>query len=146
MLTTSPVLGYPLDQGDMILDTDASDVGIGVVLSQAQQRTEHVLAYGSRKLTKTEQNYCTTLTRRKEPEGQLARWQERLGEYDFENFYRAGQLHHNARPVKETLCPVLPVQAAKCTPCSEDIGPQLMRCQQDTAVGQVMLSAVGVDE
>ena len=35
-LTTAPVLGYPLDQGDMILDTDASDVGIGVILSQIQ--------------------------------------------------------------------------------------------------------------
>jgi hypothetical protein len=28
LLTTAPILGYPLDQGNMILDTDASDVGI----------------------------------------------------------------------------------------------------------------------
>lgn len=44
----------------MILHTDASDVDIGAVLSQVQQGTERVLAYGSRKLTKTKQNYCTT--------------------------------------------------------------------------------------
>ncbi|KAF7649234.1 hypothetical protein LDENG_00144740 [Lucifuga dentata] len=60
LLTTAPVLGYPLDQGNMILDTDMSDVGIGAVLSQVQQGQEHVLAYGSRTLSKTEQNYCTT--------------------------------------------------------------------------------------
>ena len=59
-LTTTPVLGYPLDEGNMLLDTDASDTGIGAVLSQVQHGRERVLAYGSRKLSKTEQNYCTT--------------------------------------------------------------------------------------
>lgn len=60
LLATVPVLGYPLNQGIMILDTDASYVGVGAVLSQVQQGTERVLAYGSHKLSKTEQNYCTT--------------------------------------------------------------------------------------
>ncbi len=60
LLTIAPVLGYPLDHCEMILDTDASDVGISAVLSQVQQGAERVLAYGSRKLSKTEQNYCTT--------------------------------------------------------------------------------------
>jgi len=50
----------PLDQGDMILDTDTSDVDIGAVLYQMQQGRERVLAYGSCALSKTEQNYCTT--------------------------------------------------------------------------------------
>ena len=40
LLTTAPILGYPLDQGNMILDTDASDVGIGAVLSQVQAGCE----------------------------------------------------------------------------------------------------------
>lgn len=31
-LTSAPVLGYPLDHGEMTLDTDASDTGIGAVL------------------------------------------------------------------------------------------------------------------
>ncbi|GLD63217.1 uncharacterized protein AKAME5_001485900 [Lates japonicus] len=44
----------------MILDTDASDVGIGAILSQVQRGRENGLAYDSRKLSKTEQNYCTT--------------------------------------------------------------------------------------
>uniref|UniRef100_A0AAV2LF77 Reverse transcriptase/retrotransposon-derived protein RNase H-like domain-containing protein n=1 Tax=Knipowitschia caucasica TaxID=637954 RepID=A0AAV2LF77_KNICA len=44
LLTTAPVLGYPLDQGEMVLDTDASDTGIGAVLSQMQDGAERVLA------------------------------------------------------------------------------------------------------
>lgn len=56
LLTIAPVLGCPLDQGNMILDTDTSDVDIGAVLPQVQQGTEQVLAYGSRKLSKTQQN------------------------------------------------------------------------------------------
>ncbi|RXN36309.1 krab-a domain-containing [Labeo rohita] len=37
LLTTAPILGYPMDSGDLILDTDASNFGIGAVLSQLQQ-------------------------------------------------------------------------------------------------------------
>ncbi|CAI5656958.1 unnamed protein product [Oreochromis niloticus] len=46
-LTSAPVLGYPIDHGEMILDNDDSDTGIGAVLSQMQQGVERVLAYGS---------------------------------------------------------------------------------------------------
>ncbi|KAJ8346470.1 hypothetical protein SKAU_G00278710 [Synaphobranchus kaupii] len=58
-LTSAPVLGYPLDSGELFLNTDASDWGIGAVLSQVQGGKERVLAYGSRRLSATEQN-CTT--------------------------------------------------------------------------------------
>lgn len=43
----------------MILDTDTSHTGIGAILSQMQGGAESVLAYGSRKLAKPEQSYCT---------------------------------------------------------------------------------------
>ncbi|KAI4880801.1 hypothetical protein NFI96_008107 [Prochilodus magdalenae] len=143
LLTTTPVLGYPRDSGDLILNTDASHFGIGAVLSQMQDGVERVLAYGSRRLSSTEQNYCTTrrellavveftrhfrqyllgrpfivrsdhsslrwVVKMKEPEGQLARWLEKLAEYDFEVVHRPGHHHHNAdvtsrRPCRPT-CP-----------------------------------------
>ena len=59
-LTSAPVLGYPLDGGQLFLDTGASDWGIRAVLSQVQEGVERVLAYGSRRMSATEQNYCTT--------------------------------------------------------------------------------------
>ncbi len=59
-LITAPVLGYPEDDGPIILDTDAANFGIGCVLSQVQNGKERVLAYGSRSLSKEELNYCVT--------------------------------------------------------------------------------------
>jgi transposase InsO family protein len=59
-LTTAPVLSYPNETGKFILDTDASNTGLGAVLSQIQNGVEHVIAYASRKLTKSEKRYCVT--------------------------------------------------------------------------------------
>ena len=111
-------LAYPDYSKRFILDTDASNYGIGAVLSQiSNDGSECVIAYASRSLSRQEQRYCVTrrellaivefvqhfrqyllgrqFTLRtdhgslvwvrnfKEPEGQLARWLERLEEYDF---------------------------------------------------------------
>ena len=60
-LLQAPILGYPReDGGQFILDTDASDVGIGGVLSQLQNDEEVVISYGSRTLSPAERNYCVT--------------------------------------------------------------------------------------
>lgn len=57
ILTEAPVMAYPRDEGEYILDTDACDVSIGAVLSQIQDGQEKVIAYGSRTLNKAETNY-----------------------------------------------------------------------------------------
>lgn len=60
-LISSPVLAYPDHTKPFILDTDASNTGIGGVLSQqGPDGEERVIAYASRVLSKPERNYCVT--------------------------------------------------------------------------------------
>ena len=57
-LTTAPILAYPLANEPFIIDTDASDSGIGAVLSQVQLGEERVIGYHSLRLDKTQRRYC----------------------------------------------------------------------------------------
>ncbi|KAJ8333827.1 hypothetical protein SKAU_G00411460 [Synaphobranchus kaupii] len=126
-LTEAPVLAYPDAQRPFIVDTDASNIGVGAVLSQEDEDGERV-AYYSRALGKVERNYCVTrrellavvralhhylqgshfllrtdhasltwLLNFKDPEGQVARWLEQLQGYDFKIRHRAGRLHGAAQ-------------------------------------------------
>lgn len=61
ILTGPDIMGYPMNEaGTFLLDTDASGVGIGGVLSQIQAGRERVIAYASRSTNKAERNYCIT--------------------------------------------------------------------------------------
>ena len=133
------VLAYPDPKISFVLDTDASDCGIGGVLSQVQDGVERVVAYGSRSLSAAEKNYCTTrkellaivwfmehfrhyllggeflvrtdhgalrwLLSFKEPEGQIARWLERLQVFNFVIAHRPGTQHGNADGLSRRPCP-----------------------------------------
>ena len=59
-LTQGPILAQPDLSKTFILDTDASDTGIGAVLSQIGPQGEKVVAYFSKSLSRSESNYCTT--------------------------------------------------------------------------------------
>ena len=137
-LSSPPLLSFPDFSRPFIVDTDASDVGIGSVLSQIQEDgAEHVIAYASRVLTKAERQY--SVTRRElpaviysfdhfrqyllgqpfllrsdhgslkwlqsfyNPEGQLARWLEKLQEYSFTIEHRPGTKHLNADALSRLL-------------------------------------------
>ena len=61
LLITAPVLAYPRFGHDkeFILETDASGIGLGAVLSQKQDDGHlHPIAYASRSLNPHEKNYC----------------------------------------------------------------------------------------
>ena len=144
-LSTAPVLTLPMPDDEYILDCDASKHGISGILGVMRDGREHVVAYFSRILSKTERNYCVTrlelmavikavahfhvylygrkftlrtdhaslrwLMNFKEPEGQVARWIERLQLYDYVTVHRAGRLHSNAdslsrRPCLDAACKV----------------------------------------
>ena len=60
-LCSTPIVAFPDFSRQFTLDTDASDVGIGEVLSQKDDEGhEGVVAYGSRAISRTERRYCVT--------------------------------------------------------------------------------------
>lgn len=59
-LMAAPILSYPTPTGQFLLDTDASNVCVGAVLSQLQDGEEKVIAYGSAHLQSPQQRYCVT--------------------------------------------------------------------------------------
>jgi hypothetical protein len=59
-LCAAPIPAYPKPREEFIVDTDASNCGIGGVLSQVQDGQERVIAYYSNTLNKAERNYSVT--------------------------------------------------------------------------------------
>ena len=60
VLTSAPILSYPTEDDLFILDTDASNEGMGSVLSQVQNGIERVICYFSKAFSKQERRYCVT--------------------------------------------------------------------------------------
>lgn len=60
LLTSSPILAYPILGLEYFLDSDASAEALGSILSQIQDGHERVIGYYSRSFNKQERNYCVT--------------------------------------------------------------------------------------
>ena len=58
-LCSSPILKLPEVDKEFVLQTDASDIGIGAVLLQEEDGAKKPVAYASRKLKKAELSYAT---------------------------------------------------------------------------------------
>ncbi len=59
-VTSAGCLSFPTPDGLFILDTDASSLALGAVLSQVQDGVVKPICYASNTLLKTQRNYCTT--------------------------------------------------------------------------------------
>lgn len=59
-LVSTPVLATPDFSVPFVIQTDASDVGVGAVLTQEQDGEERVIAYMSQKLSPTQRRYHVT--------------------------------------------------------------------------------------
>lgn len=59
-LVSAPVLASPNFSEPFTIHTDASDTGLGGLLTQTIEDQEKVIAYASRSLSKTERNYSVT--------------------------------------------------------------------------------------
>ena len=59
-LTQTPVLAYPSQNDHLVLDTDASNYGMGAVLSQIQDDSEKVVCFFGKSFSGPERNYCVT--------------------------------------------------------------------------------------
>jgi len=59
-LVEATSLAFPVPQEPCVLDTDASDVAVGAVLSQRADGIERPIAFFSRVMNVTQRNYCTT--------------------------------------------------------------------------------------
>ena len=125
-LFRAPILAFPTEHGDYILDTDASNFGLGGVLRQIQDEVECVIAYCSHALRPSQRKYCTTkremlaavsmciqfrsylrctkgdhkslvwLHRFKDPEGMMARWLHTVQQFQFSIVHRVSRDHGNA--------------------------------------------------
>ena len=185
-LCSAPVLAFPDFSRQFILDTDASDVGIGGVLSQVDDHgNERVIAFGSRSLSKPERRYCVTrrellavveftseyrpylvgrrfvlrtdhgsltwLRNFRDPDGQIARWLERLQELDFDTVHRRGRIHTNADALSRLPCQqcgreshttsedLLVSVTAVLPPLPEGMGDKVRQAQlADTVLGPLL--------
>ena len=129
-LISAPLLHFPRKDLPYVVDTDASEYGIGGVLAQQDGDQELVIAYYSKSLNAAQRKYCTTrkellamvavlqanksyllgghfsvrtdhkallwLARLKDAQGMMARWFNKLQQFDFTITHRAGKKHLNA--------------------------------------------------
>ena len=59
-LVSAPILTNPAFSLEFLIECDASNTGVGGVLTQIQNGEERVIAFASRTLSRTEQNYTVT--------------------------------------------------------------------------------------
>ena len=143
-LIHAPILAFPTETGQYILDTDASNFGLGGVLSQIQDEVERVVAYcscctikremladvamciqfrsylGGAKFTlRTDHKSLVWLHQFKDTEGMMARWLHALQQFQLSIIHRPGRDHGNADGLSR-------VPASPCRQCTRPDCPPVV--------------------
>ena len=134
-LLSAPIMSFPNETGEFILDTDASDVKRYCVTRKELLATVFFINYyrhyliGRHFLVRTDHKPLKWLFNLKDPSGQIARWLETLASFNFSMSHRAGKSHSNADGMSRHPCP-----PHACTCCEEvllDCGP-CKKCEKET--------------
>ena len=178
-LTEAPVLAFPRfdrQAGSMVLQTDASGVGLGAVLEQEG----HVIGYASRTLSRSESNYsviqreCLAIVwgmkqfrhyllgrpfqlmtdhaplqwlAEQKSEGLLCRWALAVQEYDFSIVYRKGVSNGNADALSRRKDSIpLTVHSALTTIHSGLAIEDVRQAQQNDAMIQKLRNALELSQ
>ncbi|GFT98957.1 hypothetical protein TNCV_3793461 [Trichonephila clavipes] len=97
-LIDKPVLYAPNFEREFIVQTDASNAGMGAVLTQlTEQGEEHPILY----LIMTDHNPLVWLNRNVSSNPRLMRWALALQPYNFRIVHRSGKSHKNADSLSE---------------------------------------------
>ena len=143
-LMDAPILAFPTETGLYVLDTDASNFGLGGVLSQVQNNQERVAAHrpshicycttkremlaavamciqfrsylrGARFTLRTDHKSLVWLHRFKDTEGMMSRWLHALQQFQLSIVHRPGKDHGNADGLSRA--PSSPCRQCTCPDC-----------------------------
>lgn len=116
---SAPVLAFPRFDLEFVVDCDASDYGLGAVITPVgcwtimsggtaplRERCWPWCTLSSTSTMRTDHNVLKWLQSFKEPEGQVARWLELLAQYDYKIEHHPGKKHQNAEALSRNPLPV----------------------------------------
>ncbi|UYV82242.1 K02A2.6-like [Cordylochernes scorpioides] len=126
MLVAAPILAYPRPGDSFILDTDAKLLAI----VKSIEHFYHYL-YGQEFILRSDHASLQWLSNFKNPEGQLARWIQRLQEYQVEIQHRPGKRHQNADALSRRPC--VP-QCGHCARAEDKYGMRQVTVQESDEV------------
>lgn len=106
----------------------------------------HHYLYGRSFTVRTDHGSLRWLVNFKNPEGQLARWLETLGAYDFQIIHRPCRIHSNADALSRRPCPDDCSYCLKVEDKFSNVGLGEAEINNEVSTKEVVVMSVGVDD
>ena len=137
ILTAAPILAYPNFDKDYVLETDASVLGLGAVLSQEQiDRHLHPVAYASRALTPPERNYGITELETLAVVWAISHYHRLLYGMSVTVYTDHTSVKAVIQPHSKTRSVVDPCLWARCKGCQDSVSGRQRECKRSCPVPQ----------